>query len=64
MKKIKLTPEQREFEEHCKWVNRIANGCENIRAPKYLSIPTGLPTCAETGEPCRFDVCPKRKSKH
>lgn len=64
MKEVKLTPEQkREFEEHHNWCTRIASGCENLRAPKFLSIPTGLPTCAETNKPCRFDICPKRKSK-
>jgi len=42
------------------WVARIANGCESMRASNLVSIPAGLPSCVETGKPCRFDVCPKR----
>ena len=53
--------EKRELDEHHKWVTRIANGCEHLRSPKFVSIPTGLPTCAETNEPCRFDICPKTR---
>ena len=60
--KTKLTPKEiKEFHEHNRWVKRIANGCENMRASKLISIPVSLPNCSETNNPCRFDICPKRK---
>jgi len=61
---MELNPEEkRQFDEHDKWLMRIANGCEHMRSPKFVSIPTGLPTCSETDKPCRFDICPKRGTK-
>jgi len=52
-----------QFKEYNRWLNRIANGCEHMREPPYIGIPTPLPLCALTKNACRIDICPKVKKR-
>jgi hypothetical protein len=47
------------FDEYEKWLKRIGNGCEHMRAPPMIGIPALLPLCDLTKDSCRIEVCPE-----
>ena len=53
--------EELEFKNWNEWAEHIAQGCEHMREPPFVSIPSALPKCALTDKVCRYDICPKKK---
>ena len=61
---IKMKKEDKiKFDEYNHWLNCIANGCEHMKEPPYIGIPSPLPSCALTKNACRIDTCPKAKGR-
>jgi hypothetical protein len=52
-----------EMEELRKWLNEIASGCSNKQTAKAITIPSSLPECDITHKACRYEDCPKVKTK-
>lgn len=50
------------FSEYEDWMRNIASDCSEMY-DKYVGIPSPLPTCKLTDEPCEFESCPKRKAR-
>jgi len=53
----------KEFENHNNWLKNIANNCEHIKEPEFISIPTFIPKCTLTNDACTYENCPKIKKK-
>jgi len=50
---------EKEGKQFKRWNEIIDGGCDSIESSDVISIPVRIPNCKETGNPCRYDTCPR-----